>query len=97
MSTEQKIILLDIHPEAKAVLFALLQENNQLRAELEEQKDRLVNTREAMQVMGCAHAKFWKLNKLEGFPKPVQFGKSNYYRINELIAFRTRHQQKINN
>lgn len=97
MSTEQKITLLDIHPEAKAVLFALLQENNQLRAELEEQKDRLVNTREAMQVMGCAHAKFWKLNKLEGFPKPVQFGKSNYYRINELIAFRTRHQQKINN
>ena len=96
MSNEQQIIMLDIHPDAKAVLFALLQENNQLRAELEEQKDRLVNTREAMEVLGCAHAKFWKLNKLEGFPKPVQFGKSNYYRINELIAFRTKHQQSVN-
>lgn len=97
MSNEQQIIMLDIHPDAKAVLFALLQENNQLRAELEEQKDRLVNTREAMEVLGCAHAKFWKLNKLEGFPKPVQFGKSNYYRINELIAFRTKYQQNVNN
>ena len=45
MSTEQQIILLDIHPDAKAVLFALLQENIQLRTELEEQKDRLVSTR----------------------------------------------------
>ncbi|HEA17701.1 hypothetical protein LCGC14_2659170 [marine sediment metagenome] len=97
MSTEQQIILLDIHPDAKAVLFALLQENNQLRAELEEQKDRLVSKVEAMEVLGCAHAKFWKLSKFDGFPKPVQFGKSNYYRINELIAFRTKHQQQVNN
>ncbi|MEJ2912757.1 helix-turn-helix transcriptional regulator [Pseudoalteromonas sp. C12FD-1] len=97
MSTEQQIILLDIHPDAKAVLFALLQENNQLRAELEEQKDRLVKTDEACEVLGCGRAKMWKLAKREDFPKPVQFGKTNYYRINELIAFRKSYQQQVNN
>ncbi|ATG57902.1 MULTISPECIES: helix-turn-helix transcriptional regulator [Pseudoalteromonas] len=97
MSTEQQIILLDIHPDAKAVLFALLQENNQLRTELEEQKDRLVSTVEACEVLGCARKKFWILSKLPDFPKSIQFGKTNHYRLNELIKFRTQHQQSVNN
>lgn len=96
MNTEQEIVNLNVHPDAKAMLFALLQENLALREQVKEMDEKLVDSKEAMQLLGCGRKKFWELSKVEGFPLPVQFGKSNYYRVQDLVKFRNQYQQNVN-
>jgi predicted DNA-binding transcriptional regulator AlpA len=80
----------DIADDAKALLFALLEENITLRRENEalQDQERLISTKEAMQVMGCARKKFWELTSESGFPQAIKFGHTNHYKLNELKAFR---------
>lgn len=96
MISSNEINNLTIHPEAKAMLFALLQENLALREQVKELDEKLVDSKEAMQLLGCGRKKFWELSKVEGFPLPVQFGKSNYYRVQDLVKFRNQYQQNVN-
>ncbi|MBD1582778.1 helix-turn-helix transcriptional regulator [Pseudoalteromonas sp. S16_S37] len=97
MISSEHISTLQIQDDAKALLFTLLHENLELRQKLEESEDRLLSTNEAMQLLGCGRNKFWKLSKLEGFPKAIQFGKANHYKQTELRAFRSQYINELSN
>ncbi|TMP88539.1 hypothetical protein CWC05_03660 [Pseudoalteromonas ruthenica] len=86
---EQAITALAVSDDAKALLFALAQENQTLQQQLEELMQKPLSTNEACKFLGCGRKKFWQLSKADpSFPKPIQFGNTNHYRVSELRQYR---------
>lgn len=88
MSVERKIKQLRIGNDAKKILLYLFSENLKLQREISWLKSTLVSTSQACEMLGCTRKKFWKMAKSDGFPNAVKLGKSNYYRLEKVLAIK---------
>lgn len=88
MQQTSEINSLNIGDDAKKLLLFLMTENQQLQSKIDYYESKLISTEEACKVLGCGRKKFWEMAKHDKFPESIKMGKSNHYKLSEILTIR---------
>ncbi len=88
MQQSNEINSLNIGEDAKNMLLFLMSENQRLQGIVDSYEVKLISTEEACKALGCGRKKFWEMAKKDNFPRAIKMGKSNHYKLNEILAIR---------